>query len=67
VIAMADGKDKYDNPLNNFMSHPAFFAGAIALAIVLTLLGYFDPWFLIIIIPVAAFGTWKWLEKRKAS
>jgi hypothetical protein len=64
---MAEQNDKYDNPLNNVMSHPAFFGGGLALAVILTLLGYFDPWFFLIIIPAAGYGTWQWLQKRKTS
>jgi hypothetical protein len=57
--------DKNDNPLNRMLNNPVFYGVASAVAIIASFMGWFDPTFLIIILPAAAYGTFQWYKKTK--
>ena len=60
---MADDKD---NPVNSLLENPVFYIMGSAVAIIASLMGWFDSTFLLIILPAAAFGTYRWYKKKNA-
>jgi hypothetical protein len=58
--------DKNENPVNRLLENPVFYVAGAVIAIIASLMGWFDSTFLLIILPAAAFGTYRWYQKRNA-
>jgi uncharacterized membrane protein len=64
---MIEPKDPYDNRLNNFMNSPVFYGIGSILVIVMVGSGWMDGWYGLVLLGVAAYGTWRWYQKRKSN
>jgi hypothetical protein len=58
--------DKQDNPLNKYLENPAFYLGGAALALFGSYMNWFDPIFLLIVLPAAGFGLFRWFQNKNA-
>jgi hypothetical protein len=61
---MADAKD---NSLNRLIENPLAYAVGAVLVVVGVAMGWLDGWYGLILLGVAAFGAYRWFQKRKPS
>jgi hypothetical protein len=67
VISMAEPqKDPLNNPLNRLLDNPVTYGIGSILVVIMVANGMLDGWYAVILLAVAAFGTYRWWQKRKS-
>jgi hypothetical protein len=55
------------NSLNSLLEHPATYAVGAILVIASVAMGWLDGWYGLVLLGVAAYGSYHWFQKRKTS
>jgi hypothetical protein len=54
------------NPINRMLDNPVAYGIGAVLVVVMVAQGMLEGWLGAILLGVAAYGTWRWVQKRRA-